>query len=308
MKILFICRGNKKFTISPIIRAQADSLIAKGYQVDIYPISGKGLSSYIKNLFGIIKKQKGANYSIIHAHYGFSAIACSLVVQPKKLVVSLMGSELHLSSTIRYLFVFLVKYIWRRVIVKTKGMSEILKTSKVSILPNGVNLDIFYPVQKEEARNKLGIFNDKRIILFPSYPFRKEKNYPFAKRVCERLDNVELLHFSGYTMERVNLLYNAAEVVILLSDFEGSPNVIKEAMACNRPIVSTDVGDVKWVIDGVAGCYLSTLEEESLIEKIELALNFSEKYKKTNGRQRIVELDLSSDKVADKLLEIYRSN
>ena len=103
--------------------------------------------------------------------------------------------------------------------------------------------------------------------------------------------------------EKLNLYYNAVDCLIPTSKYEGSPNVIKEAMACNCPIVSTDVGDVKWVIGETEGCYICSFEPEDVAEKIQKALNFG---KRTNGRQRIMDLGLDSGSVAEKLHSLYR--
>ena len=95
----------------------------------------------------------------------------------------------------------------------------------------------------------------------------------------------------------------AADVLIMTSANEGSPNVIKEAMACNCPIVVTDVGDVRWVTEGVDGTYVSdTFEPEELAGLLKKALEFGAR---TRGRNRIVELGLTSDMVAQRLIRIY---
>ena len=92
---------------------------------------------------------------------------------------------------------------------------------------------------------------------------------------------------------------NASDVILLTSLWEGSPNVIKEAMACNRPIVSTDVGDVKSIIQDTKGCYISTNNSKDIAKKITLALRF----KNTNGRINIDHL--KKENIAKKLVNIY---
>lgn len=96
--------------------------------------------------------------------------------------------------------------------------------------------------------------------------------------------------------------HNAADVVLLTSLWEGSPNAIKEAMACNCPVVSTDVGDVREVIGNTEGCYISSFEPRDVAKKIQMALDFS---KRTNGKQSIIELGLDSKTVANKIINIY---
>src|SRR4030042_4531165 len=99
---------------------------------------------------------------------------------------------------------------------------------------------------------------------------------------------------------------NAADVLLLTSFHEGSPNVIKEAMACNCPVVSTDVGDVRWVVGNTSGYYISSFDPGELAEKIKLAIVFREKHRQTNGRDRISELGLDSETVAKKIIDVYK--
>jgi len=94
---------------------------------------------------------------------------------------------------------------------------------------------------------------------------------------------------------------NAADVVLLTSLWEGSPNVIKESMACNRPIVSTDVGDVNHLLNGLDGCYVTSFNEEKIMQKILLALEFPE----IQGINRIKQLELDSNTIAKKLITHY---
>ena len=132
------------------------------------------------------------------------------------------------------------------------------------------------------------------------------KNAPLAKEVVSLMqdDNVELLELKGYSREEVTLLMCAADAFLMTSFTEGSPQVIKEAMACGCPIVSVDVGDVKERVDGVAGCYVAnTREPKELAELIRKALAFEGK---TKGREKIIMDGLDNRQVAKELLSIYK--
>jgi glycosyltransferase involved in cell wall biosynthesis len=118
---------------------------------------------------------------------------------------------------------------------------------------------------------------------------------------------VELLTVYNIQHDEVPDYISAADTVLLTSLFEGSPNVIKEAMACNRPIVSTRVGDVEDVIGNTAGCYLSDFIKEDLALCIEKAFDFSEEHKHTNGRERIKKQGLDINSTAEKLLKNYEA-
>ena len=98
---------------------------------------------------------------------------------------------------------------------------------------------------------------------------------------------------------------NASDCVLLTSFSEGSPQFIKEAMACNCPIVTTNIGDVNWVLGNTDGCYLTSFEPEDVAEKIKLAIEFRETHRHTRGRERIIELGLDSIPVAKRIIEVY---
>jgi teichuronic acid biosynthesis glycosyltransferase TuaC len=148
----------------------------------------------------------------------------------------------------------------------------------------------------------------KKHLLFASDPERPEKNFQLTHEAIELLtDEPDLeLHFlKDVSNEMVPVFLNAADVLILTSLWEGSPNVIKEAMACNCPIVSTEVGDVKWVMGDVEGCYLASFNPRAVADNIKLALTFSGIKGKTSGRERIFNLGLDSKTIAYKLVNIY---
>ena len=142
----------------------------------------------------------------------------------------------------------------------------------------------------------------ERFVLFSGSFTNEVKNPTLAKEAMAKVDNAELVELRGYSREEVNLLMNAADCLLMTSHREGSPQVIKEAMACGTPVVSVDVGDVKEVIGHTEGCYIAERDPEDIAEKIRQALAFKGK---TNGRQRIIDLGLSNDLVAKKLIEIY---
>jgi len=174
---------------------------------------------------------------------------------------------------------------------------------KYSIIPYGIDLKTsFFPRNKNECRKELGIDRSETVILFASSFDRIEKNYPLAKKAINLLGDAILIELGqGYSVYKINQFYNACDVLLLTSVREGSPQVIKEAMACNCPIVSTDVGDVKDVIGNTEGCYITSYDPEDVAEKIKKAIAFG---KRTRGRNNIQHLE--SSVIADKIIEVYK--
>ena len=145
---------------------------------------------------------------------------------------------------------------------------------------------------------------NERIALFSSSFDRVEKNYPLAKKSVELGGGVRLIELGkGYSKHEINKLYNACDLLLMTSIREGSPQVIKEAMACNCPIVSTDVGDVKELIGNTEGCYITSYDPEDVAENIKIALELG---KRTKGRDRIIFMGLDSDSTAKKIINSYK--
>jgi glycosyltransferase involved in cell wall biosynthesis len=153
-----------------------------------------------------------------------------------------------------------------------------------------------------KCKEELGWETSKKQILFAANPDRPEKNFQLALDAYNTLQekNVALKVLDNVPNDLMPVYFNAADVVVLTSLWEGSPNVIKEAMVCNIPIVSTNVGDVKEVIGKTKGCYISTFEPEDVAEKIQKALDFG---KRTTGREDIKHLE--SGVIAKRIIEVY---
>ena len=119
--------------------------------------------------------------------------------------------------------------------------------------------------------------------------------------------DVQLIELVGYTRYQVNLLMHAADVCLMTSFTEGSPQFIKEAMACGCPIVTTRVGDAEFVIGNTKGCYFTDYSIDDCVTQITNALQFAKQHNRTDGEQRILQLGYSNDVVAEKINNIYVS-
>ncbi len=321
MNILFVSSGNSKEGIGPIVLNQGQSLIDQGISIDFFTIKGKGFWSYFRHIFILRQYLSKKNFDIIHAHFGLCGILSLLSKRKEKIIVSFMGDDLLGSnksdgsiSIISRLMAFTNKWISRifyhATIVKSNEM--ILKhgnTPNLYLIANGVDLNKFQPLSKAECRKKLFWEKSEFYILFASNPARIEKNHVLVEKAIQLIDGthkINLQYIKDVLFDNVSIYMNASDLLILSSFHEGSPNVIKEAMACNCPIVSTNVGDVEWVLGSTDGCFITSFEKDDVAEKIKLGLEFSKIKGQTNGRNRIIELKLDAENVAKKIIEVYK--
>ncbi len=310
MKILFVSSGNSG-KISPIILNQAISLLDfdENLSIDYFLITKKGIWGYLFSINQLRRKIKSYNPNVIHAHYALCGIISALAFTHKPIVSSLMGSDVMENKGLNFIIKFFTLFFWKACIVKSQEMWDCLDIKNIHIIPNGVNIEEFIPLDKISSKHFLKLPVNKRIILFGSDPSRTEKNYPLFEKAVEIMHNDEVyaITLKNIPNEIIKYYFNAADILVLTSFNEGSPNVIKEAMACSLPIVSTDVGDVKWVIRDTEGCYIATFDPSDCASKIKMALAFTTKNERTTGRDRIIELGLDTKTVAKRLIEIYEN-
>jgi glycosyltransferase involved in cell wall biosynthesis len=301
MKVLFISSG-KSGDVGHVVKNQGESLARVGIEIEYFTINS-GFWGYIRAIPCIRRVLKQGRYDLVHAHYSFSAFAASLAGS-YPIVVSLMGSDAFMPWPMQKIIKIFSERRWAATIVKTDEMKRILSMPDAYVIPNGVDTERFVPADKLRARQKLNLDSEKKIVLFISVRNRPEKNLPLAQRSVEFLGDgsIELLHISDTSNSDIPDYLNAADLLLLTSAREGGVNVIKEAMACNCPIVSTDVGDVRWVTSGTSGCFITGHDCASVADNIRKALALNERI---NGRERIFALGLDSHSVADRIRKIY---
>lgn len=311
MKILFVSGGNSGiFGIPPLIKAQGESLKKKGIEIEYFPLVGKGFKGYLGNIVKLRKYLLNHPVNIVHAHFSFSGVVASLTFTKIPIVVSLLGTDVNGKRLINKLIIWFRRILsWDALIVKSSDMNHKLKGRKGKVVPNGVNITLFKQMEIIKCKTTLKWDLSKKHILFAANPNRPEKNYPLAEKAVKLLEDkkVCLYYFENVVHEKIPVWLNAADVVVLSSLWEGSPNVIKEAMACNCPIVATQVGDIAWLFGDELGYFISGFTPENFSEKIKQALTFSETVGRTKGRERIIELGLDSDTIAKKIIEIYET-
>jgi len=300
MRILIVYSRNSG-KIAPFIQEQGDALSQLGVEVAYFPIEGKGLCGYLKNRKQLLSMINVFLPDLIHAHYGLSGLLANL--QRKiPVITTYHGSDI---NNIKIFPLSRLNMILaaHNIFVSKKNRHKSHQTRNQSLIPCGVDINLFQPISKVEARQLLNLNADKKYILFAGAFANSVKNPNLAKSAISFFQDVELIELKGYSRHEVALLLNAVDLLLLTSFSEGSPQIIKEAMACNCPIVSVPVGDVEDVASGINGCYISTYEQKDIVGKLKQALEFSNR---TAGRDRILSLGLDGDTVAKQILSVYK--
>jgi len=307
MRVLTVCReipsnsALHNYSIAEFIYEQNQALATLGVLFDYYLIKSGGLKNYIKEMhkFDSYLIEKEYIYDIIHAHGGHIG---SLVNTQRKIpvVTTYHGSDI---NNPKNRLVSLTSLLFSKVniFVSPEIFYKVKRIAREIIIPCGVDFNNFMPLEKLECRKKLGFKESEKIILFAGRQERKEKNYNLAREAAMIANIDTLIELKDYSREEVNQLLNACDLLLLTSISEGSPQVIKEAMACNCPIITTDVGDIRKVIDETDGCYITSFEPEDIAEKIKLALEFN---RRTNGREKISHFD--NKLIAKRVYKLYQ--
>jgi glycosyltransferase involved in cell wall biosynthesis len=301
MKVLIVA-NNKPGHFSPFVMEQVEALKKLGVEFDFFGVDGKGASGYLANLIPLKKKIHEFQPDLLHAHYGHSGLLANLQ-RTVPVVTTYHGSDVHTKGlnlsiskvTARYSAYNIFVSPWLLELSGYHGENK-------SVIPCGVSTTTFFPMERAEARKQLGWDVNETYVLFAGAFENEVKNSTLAKAATSLLPNVSLVELRGYSREQVNLAVNAANCLLMTSHREGSPVVIKEAMACGTPIVSVDVGDVKEVLAGVDGCFISTYDVKNVATHLKQALKFEGK---TNGPQSIIEKGLSNELIVKQIKEIY---
>lgn len=301
LKILIVCSGNSG-RIAPFITDQAQALTDAGLTIEFFVIRGKGIKGYLSNLKPLRAKIKTMHPDVIHAHFGLSALFANM--QRKVPVVSTYhGSDINNDRI--FIFSKLAMALSAfNIFVSVKNQKKAGQKARLALLPCGVDTGLFVPRDKAASRNDLNLNATEKYVLFSGAFDNPVKNAGLAQKAVDLLPGVTLIELKGYDRSQVATLMNAVDLVLMTSFTEGSPQFIKEAMSCNCPIVSVDVGDVSEITGNIAGCFIAGYDEEALAAGIKQALGDD---KRTNARKHLLELGLDNKIIAEKLKNIYNS-
>ena len=298
MNVLVLCRQKTHGVGSPFVEEQVESLLRLGVRCERSFVQNGGPLGYARHYPRLLRDIRQSNCDLVHAHYGLCGCVAALQ-QKKPYIITYHGTDA-VGKRFGWLGT-LARQRAAQIICVESGMPETLSlTDNFSVIPCGVDLDTFTIRDRSECRRRLGIAPEAQIVVFASAFDNPVKNAPLAKEAVQRLPGVQLVELRDRSRDEVCTLMNAADVLLLTSFSEGSPQVVKEAMACGLPIVSTDVGDVRDVIGTTDGCQICSYDADDVAAKLRHALAVP---RRTNGRDNIAHL--SNDVIAQQILSVY---
>lgn len=292
-------------TRRPFFDAQVEALEVRGIDCATLSVpgehstdSGHSVGDYLAFQRDLLRVSRG--YDLVHANYGL--LGPLALAQPNRpVVLTLWGSEVMGHAWWLDRVSSLSARASDAVIVPSPAMSPHVPCEH-EVIPFGVDTDRFRPIPQAEARERLGWPPEDDVVLFPYPEERTVKNYPLAASVVESVPvDAELRTMSGVPHEEVPYYMNASDAVLVTSRRESGPMVVKEAVACNVPVVATDVGFVSRTLDGVANSYVCDSKGE-LVEALERVLRAGER---SDGRT--AGPDLSLDRMGERIERVYES-
>jgi teichuronic acid biosynthesis glycosyltransferase TuaC len=284
------------------VREQVESLRREGVEVDVFFVNArKNMLNYLWAIPRFWGRLLTHRYDLIHSHYlHVNIVARAQFLYP---VVITHHSGDSYSAWQRRLSYLLDPFV-DRIIAVSGDTKKVGHLRGAVVIPCGIDFNLFKPAPQQEAREKLGLPMDKKLVLWSGEYFRPEKRYDIVQKAMEllkkRVPEAELVLVSGKPLSSVPAYMNACDVLFLVSDKEGSPMVIKEAMACNLPVVSVPAGDVSEIIGNTEGCYICSQDPEDVAQKLEMALRWG---KRTNGREKIGHMEIGA--ISRRIIALY---
>ena len=290
------------------VRQQVEALrrVAPRCRFDVLTVAGpRGARDYVAGL-PRLRRAIRTGYDVVHAHYGLTGAMAALAVGSTPLVVTFHGSDLGIPWQ-RVLSRFAARRATAVITVSPRLAETVCRPAHV--IPCGVAAG-FTPGDRHAARERLGLPTGRPVVLFPANPSDRVKNYPLFAATLEAargrgLDAVETTLVDVDPLD-VPDYFVAADVVVLTSHREGSPMVVKEALACGVPVVAVDVGDVAGLLDGLPGCRIAPRDPVRLADALSAAVDLRSDHEAAR-RQRVLDRGLDGENVARRVLRVLES-
>lgn len=293
---------------------QIEALRAMGHRVSTFDIGQRHSPTHLlRRLRALRAAVKELRPDVVHARYG-TQVAMLSVLSGAPSIITFAGSDLLPGASVSLLRTWAGIALSNLAALKADALicvSEELRRAlwwrrgSAHVIPDGVDLDLFAPGSQTEARAKLGWDHDRPTVLLNALRDPANKGLPLARAAMDvlglQMPEAELVLTPGVDQSEMPNYYNAADLLLCASRQEGSPNVVKEALACNLPVVSVPVGDVPERLEGVEPAAIVPRDPEALADAMASILRARGR---SNGRSRVLSLSLTT--VAQRVVDVYR--
>jgi len=315
-RVLFVIPGLAEGHSMVFARRQAATLVAQGFRVEMFDLRSRTSLRVLFEEFRRFRRMVRAfRPQVIHAHFGtVTAMFAALGAGRVPLVVTYRGSDLNRLPTERGLRPAASRLLSQlaalratRIVCVSRQLKSLLwwRRARVTVLPSGVDPEIFRPQPQEATRRELGWPKEERVVLFNAGRDARNKRLDLARNAVEQARRwapairLEVLD-GNVAPARVPVLMNAADCLLVTSDAEGSPTVVQEALATNLPVVSVDAGDIAERLEGVACSRMAGRDPHALGRALAEVLSPP---RRSDGRRRAEEF--SSARIARELGRLY---
>lgn len=290
----------------PFYSEETEALRATGVDVDVVTVPGRDrgtggrrITDYLRFYRRVLSRRR-AEYDLVHANYGLT-VPFALAQPHRPIVASLWGSDV--LGSLDWVTKRSVGRCAERIVMSEQMREEL--SYDAHVVPHGVDFETFKPMDQSETRQAVGWDPTRRYVLFPYDPSRPVKAYPRAERIVtdvthELGERVALEPVHGVDHERIPLYMNAADALLLTSRHEGFPNAVKEALACNLPVVTTNVGTLERRLDDVSNSFVCDSDDE-LVSRLTTVLA---RGRRSDGREHA--RDVSIGETTAKVHSVYR--
>lgn len=326
-RVLMVINGERvggRVWYPPFVASQAEAVRGLGWKCMVHVCEFKGNPCrMVKEIRGVKSAVRSFAPDLIHAQYGsLNALTSLLAKNRMPLSVSFCGDDLlgtplkglkwRIRERISIISSLVAAVFADRIIVKSSNLFDHLPRflhHKAKIIPNGVDVNVFKPLDQNRCRSELGINEDE----FPIICFNESsgenayvKNGALARsafmHVKKYYGNARFLSFTGLGQEHVAKIFSAADCLVVTSLHEGSPNIVKEAMACDCPVVSVPCGDVVDRLDRVDYSSVVGYDPKELANAV---VAIVAQKKRSNGRRVLCEAGLDASSTALSLVDSY---
>ena len=297
------------------VQTQVEALKQAGIEIELLVLKGRFRKlNYPMAVFQLRRRLAEGSFDLVHAHYGYVGMVARTQWKVPVVVTyhggDLMGlivNDRGKKASSGPLIAAAGQMLARNVdaaIVQSAEMASLLDSSNVFIIPHEIDFEVFRLTDREQARATLGLQAHKKYLLFAANPQNGVKRFPLAKAAAEQLisqdPSIELVVVYKEPQDRLALFMNACDALVFTSYMEGSPNIVKQAMACNLPIVSTDVGDVREIIGATKECYVCKPDVREFVQRLAEILRHRER---TTGREQV--RHLAGPAVSQRITKVY---